>query len=148
MSFSVPNYQANGIAELAKDKEYKIEITQVRSKRSIQQNKMCWALVHAIAKHEGMTPDSVYCQAIEMANLKVDIIQCVEEALDRFRRTFRVVKVLERRKSEKGVDTVMVALYYGTSDYDTKEMSELNEHLLHYAANIGLDLSEYGDVWR
>lgn len=144
ISFVIPNYQAN--IELT-DKEYKIELNPVKSKRSLQQNKMCWALVYEIAKHEGMDPDTVYCQAIEMAKLKVDIIECIEDALERFRRTFRVVKVLEHRTSKKGVDTVLVALYYGSSDYDTNEMSKLNDHLLDYAARVGIDVSQYGDAW-
>lgn len=142
ISFIIPNYQSDVKLD---DKEYRIEITLAKSKRTLQQNRLCWALVYEIAKHEGMEPDVVYAQAIEMAKLKVDIIECVSEALERLRRAFRVVKILEQRQSKKGVDTVLVALYYGTSDYDTKEMSALNEHLLDYAARVGIDVSKYGE---
>lgn len=148
VSFSVPNYQANALAEIDKGKEYKIELTEVKSKRSLIQNKYMWALIHDIAIHEGMDPDEVYCQIIKQAGIKTEFIETVPEAVERLKRAFRVVVERDRRTSPKGVETVVVQCYYGSSLFDTKEMSDFIDRMLDYAANVGLDLSEYKDVWR
>jgi hypothetical protein len=148
VSFSVPNYQATQLNELDKGKDYKIELTEVKSKRSLIQNKYMWALIHEIAKHEGMEADEVYCHIIKQSGIKTEFIETIPEAVERFKRVFRVVVERDRRTSPKGVETVVVQCYYGTSTFDTKEMSDFIDRMLDYAANVGLDLSEYKDVWR
>lgn len=146
ISFVIPPYMA-GI-KLDKSLIYKIEITQLKSKRSLQQNAYMWKVIHDIAKHEGMDPDEVYCQIIKQAGIKTEFIETVPEAVERLKRAFRVVVERDRRTSPKGVETVVVQCYYGTSTFDTKEMSDFIDRMLDYAANVGLDLSEYKDVWR
>lgn len=140
LSFIIPSYQK---IELDRDKTYKIEITELKSKRSLWQNKFCWALIDKIAKHEGMTDLDVYCQIIEMANIRTEVIETLPEAIERLSKVFRVVKVLEERTSKKGNSTVLLRLYFGTSTFDTKEMSDFIERLLDYARQIGIDVSEY-----
>ena len=41
VSFAIPNYMARYI-DCERDKDYKIAITEVKSKRSLQQNAMLW----------------------------------------------------------------------------------------------------------
>jgi len=141
VSFIVPNYQAE--LELNHDLIYKIEITEMKSKRSLWQNRLTWALINEIAKHEGLDDLDVYCQVIELAKIRTEFIETIPEAIERLSRAFRVVKVLEERTSVKGVKTVIAKCYYGASTFDTKEMSEFIEHLLDYAARVGIDVSEY-----
>lgn len=141
VSFVVPNYQSE--LNLNSDQVYKIEITEIKSKRSLWQNKLCWALIDKIAKHEGMMDIDVYCQIIELAKIRTEFIETIPEAIERLSRAFRVVKVLEHRVSQKGSKTVLLKLYYGSSTFDTKEMSDFIEQLLNYASQIGIDVSEY-----
>jgi len=141
ISFVVPNYQAE--IEFKTDQVYKIEITEIKSKRSLWQNKMMWALINEIAKHEGMSDNDVYCQIIELAKIRTEFIETIPEAITRLSQAFRVVRVLEERTSQKGVKTVLLKLYYGSSTFDTKEMSDFIERLLDYAAQIGIDVREY-----
>lgn len=141
ISFIIPNYQSD--LKLEHDKVYKIEITEMKSKRSLWQNKYCWAIIDKIAKHEGMEDLDVYCQIIEMANIRTEVIETLPEAIERLSKVFRVVKVLEERTSKKGNKTVLLRLYFGTSTFDTKEMSDFIDRLLDYASQIGIDVSEY-----
>ena len=148
VSFIVPAYQANELAELDKTKEYKITVNELKLKRSEYQNKYLWMLIDKIAKHEGMTSLDVYTQIIRMANIKTEFIQALPEALDKLRKVFRVVVEVERRTSPKGVETALVQCYYGTSVFDTNEMSEFIDRMLDYAARCEVDLGEYEGVWK
>ena len=85
----------------------------------------------------------VYCQIIEMAKIRTEFIETIPEAITRLSSVFRVVKELEQRESKKGNKTVLVKCYYGTSTFDTKEMSDFIDVLLDYAIQIGIDVSEY-----
>ena len=140
LSFEVPTYQ---LPELDQSKTYKLEITEMKSKRSIWQNNYSWKIINEIAKHEGLDDLDVYCQVIELAKIRTEFLETIPEAIERLSRAFRVVKVLEERTSQKGVKTVVVKCYYGSSTFDTKEMSEFIERLLDYAARVGIDVSEY-----
>jgi hypothetical protein len=56
VSFAIPNYMARYI-DMERDKDYKITITEVKSKRSLQQNAMLWDLISQIAKASDLIPD-------------------------------------------------------------------------------------------
>lgn len=143
VSFVVHKYMLEEFKKIDINKDYKIEITEVKSKRSIFQNSMMWAIIDKIAKHEGMLELDVYCQIIEMAKIRTEFIETIPEAITRLSSVFRVVKELEQRESKKGNKTVLVKCYYGTSTFDTKEMSDFIDVLLDYASKIGIDVSEY-----
>ena len=58
--------------DLETDKDYVSEIKEVKSKRSLQQNKYMWALIHELSHHENMnnTEVEIYTLALEEANSK------------------------------------------------------------------------------
>ena len=143
VSFIIPTYQAKSIDELNAELEYKLELTPIKSKRSLFQNKYMWALINEIAQIEGMDKDEVYCQIIKMANIKIEFIETIPEAIEKLRKLFRVIIERETRTSSKGVKTVMLECYYGSSTFDTKEMSEFIERLMDYAQQVGINTVEY-----
>ena len=144
ISFIIPNYQAD--IELT-DSVYKIELSPIKSKRSLNQNRLMWQLLSDVAKHEGMDADEVYIQVIKMANIRTEILQVLPEAVERLSRVFKLVVERDKRTSPKGVEMVVVECYYGSSQFDSKEMSDFIDKLLFYAQTIGIDTSQYGDNW-
>ena len=144
ISFIIPNYQADVKLE---DKEYKLELTPIKTKRSLQQNKYMWQVISDIAKHEGMDSDEVYAQIVKQANIKTDIFQVLPEAIERLSRVFKLVVERDKRTSPKGIEMVVVECYYGSSQFDSKEMSDFIDKLLFYAQTVGIDTSQYGDNW-
>ena len=65
------------LKELSPDKEYSIEIKEIKSKRSIEQNRFLWLLMHEIDKvMNGKASDEmgVYIMCLERANAKFDYI--------------------------------------------------------------------------
>lgn len=146
-SFVVPNYQAKSLEEMDETKVYKIEITELKSKRSLFQNKYLWALIHDISRIQGMDEVDVYCQIIKMAKIKTEFIETIPAAIERLNKVFRVVVERDRRVSTKGIETVVLECYFGTSTFDTHEMSEFIEKLLDYASESGINVSEYGGFY-
>jgi predicted RNA methylase len=145
LSFVIPDYMAKYLT--LEEKDYKVEITELKSKRSLQQNKYMWKYIHEVAKKQGMDDDEVYCQLIEMANIEAEYLTIIPEAMQRLkeRGLFRVLKIAEERISSKGVKTLMVKGYYGTSTFNTQEMSDFIDRLLDYCQHVGVDTSEFNE---
>lgn len=144
LSFTIPLWQEKNVI-LDSDKDYKLEITEIKSKRSLRQNALMWTVIHKIATKIGMTDDEVYCNIIEMANLKAVYLQTVPMAKVDLLKVFRVVQEAEThiRTSENGIETQVYKCYYGTSKYDTSEMNEIIEQTLAYAHKCEVDVREF-----
>ena len=78
------------------NKLYSIEIKEPKSKRSIQQNKLLWELIHLIAKKQGQDDMEVYCELLERADAKSDYVLARPETEDALRKTFRGVKFIRQ----------------------------------------------------
>lgn len=143
VSFIIPAYQANYLSELVEEEEYKIEVTKIKSKRSLQQNRLIWQMIGQIAKHEGMESMEVYCQIIKLAKIKIEFIETIPEAIPKLKNLFREVVEREVRCSAKGVTTVMLECFYGTSTFTVPEMSDFVDRMLDYAEKIGINTMEY-----
>ena len=147
VSFVVDSYLAREFGKL-EDKLYKIEITEVKSKKSLMQLRYLWKLIHEIAHAEGSDEIEVYCNIIKMAKIKTVFIETVPQAKQDLEKAFRAVIERDVRTSQKGVTTSVFECYYGVSTFDVPEMSEFIDRMLDYATQVGVDLTEYGDTWR
>ena len=144
VSFDIPNYMARYI-DMEKDKDYKIAITEVKSKRSLQQNAMLWELISQIAKASDLIPDEdrVYMELIKLAKIKTVHIQTIPEARNDLLKAFRYIIEKERRTSDKGVETVVYECFYGSSTFSTEEMTRFIDVTLYYAEQVGINTKEY-----
>lgn len=124
-------------------KNYVIELKEVRSKRTLKQNKMMWALIRKIASHEDMQqePDEIYISALEEANLRSTYLLAPEEAEDELRKNFRAVKVI-RPEQFKGREMIVYKCFLGSSKLNTKEMNQLLEIIKYWAEDLGIDTNE------
>jgi len=147
ISFTVDGYLTREFGKL-EDKLYKIEITEVKSRKSLMQLRYLWKLIHDIARAEGSDEMEVYCNIVKMAKIKTVFIETVPQAKRDLEKAFRAVIERDVRTSQKGVTTSVFECYYGVSTFDVKEMSEFIDRMLDYATQVGVNMSEYGDVWR
>ena len=144
VSFAIPNYMARYI-DCEKDKDYKIAITEVKSKRSLQQNALLWNLISEIAKASDLLPDEdrIYMELIKLAKIKTVHIQTIPEARNDLLKAFRLLHEKERRTSDKGVETVVYECFYGSSTFTQEEMTRFIEVTLYYAEQHGISTKEY-----
>ena len=145
MSFIIPSYQSRYLDKLAEDETYQIDITPYRSKRSRDQNGFFWALLGEIEKHLSgrfMDEFSLYCQILEMANVKYEYVMCLPEAVLNVTHEFRAIHKVDEREYN-GVQMVVLKCYIGSSKFTIKQMNELIEVAIDYARQSGIDVDRY-----
>lgn len=124
------------------DQEVNVEIKKASKHRSKTANDFCWALCTDIgnAMKPPLPKEEVYRDAIEEVGA-YEIMHIQAEAIPTFRKIWAdrgtgwITKVVDY-SPVKGCK--MVFAYYGSSTYDTVEMSRLIDYLKDQADNCGV----------
>lgn len=140
-------YHQEQIKELKKDVDYRIEIEEVKSTRSIYQNNLMWKIIHDIAIARGGDRASeddwnIYLEALERTGAKFEYIAVLPQAEDILKKQFRAIKLMNTFE-HKGKTFNQYKVYYGSSKLNTKEMSLLLEMVKDIAVENGVDISIY-----
>ena len=130
------------LLKLDKDKMYLCEVKEPKSKRSIEQNKMLWSLIHAIAKETHQDDMDVYCGCLERADALSDYVITAYDMADDLRKCFRGVRFV-RKQEVNGKECNIYKVYIGSSKMDTKEMTELLDITLQICAELGIQTEVY-----
>lgn len=133
----------NNIEKL-KDDKLCIEIKKNRNKRSLDANSYCWVLCDKIAKElckDGtvITKEDVYKKEIlQIGTFEPFIVQ--ERTFENFKRIWEKqgLGFLVQEVSRKD-KCVKVNCYYGSSTYDTKEMSLLIQSIVELANTLNIE---------
>lgn len=130
------------LLKLDMDKLFICEVKEPKSKRSIQQNKMLWQLIHSIAKAQHQDDMEVYCALLERADALSDYIITAYDMEDDLRKCFRGVRFV-RKQEVNGKECNIYKVYIGSSKMDTKEMTELLDITLQLCAELGIPTMGY-----
>lgn len=130
------------LLKLDMDKLFICEIKEPKSKRSIQQNKMLWQLIHSIAKETHQDDMEVYCACLERADALSDYIITAYDMEDDLRKCFRGVRFV-RKQEVNGKECNIYKVYIGSSKMNTKEMTELLDITLQICAELGIQTEVY-----
>lgn len=136
----------NLIPELLKmdmDKYFEISIKEPSNKRSLQQNRLLWKVIHLIAKETQQDDNEVYCAMLEKADALSDYIITAVEMEDALRKSFRGIRFM-RIQEVNGKDCYIYKVYLGSSKMNIKEMNELLDITLKVANDLGIYL-DYED---
>jgi hypothetical protein len=126
---------------IEKGKELKVDIKQYRNKRSLDANSYCFVLCQKIAEAIGNTKEFVYKQAIKQVG-QFEIVPIKDIAVERWIEAWESKglgwqsEVIEDSKLEGYKNTIN---YFGSSVYDTREMSLLLEEIVGQAKELGID---------
>lgn len=131
----------NELLKLDMDKFYICEIKEPKSKRSLEQNKLLWKLIHRIAKETYQDDMDVYCGVLERADALSDYVITAVDMEEALRKSFRGVKFI-RMQVVNGKDCYVYKVYLGSSKMDTKEMNELIEITMQVCSEYGIDTRE------
>ena len=123
--------------KLDMDKLFVVEIKEPKSKRSLEQNKMLWQLIHAIAKETHQDDMEVYCSLLERADALSDYIITAYDMEDELRKCFRGVRFV-RKQEVNGKDCNIYKVYIGSSKMNTKEMTELLDITLQLCGELNI----------
>ena len=123
-----------------KDKDINVEIKKYSKKRSLDASAYCWTLIDKIAEKTRIKKSEVYRNAIRDIGGVSTIICVKDEAVDSLCNgwcTHGIGWQCETSKS-KLPGCTNVTLYYGSSVYDSKQMSMLIDSLIQDAESIGI----------
>lgn len=123
-----------------------VEIKAFKSQRSLEQNRMLWALLGKMAeavsgKNTKTTTEECYCAMLEETNAAYEYLLALPETENELRSVFRVIRKVDEREVN-GKILNMYRCYKGSSNYDTKEMTKLIETTLDKLAEMGIYDSE------
>lgn len=127
------------IISLDNTKVYKCTIEEYKYKRSIEQNKKLWKIIHLIAKQTNMDDFDVYVGLLEKADAKSDYVITATDLEVELRKNFRGVKFV-RRQEVNGKDCYVYKVYIGSSKMNTKEMTELLDIAILTASELNIPL--------
>ena len=136
-------------------KKFDVEVKPHRNKRSTDANAYCWNLCEEIAKKIDGTKNEVYRQAIQHVGV-YEIIPIRHDAVGRYVEAWRkngIGWIAEKDRDSKFAGYVNVFTYYGSSAYDTKEMSRLIDYIVEEAKRLGIEtktpeqLAELVNLW-
>ncbi len=142
------------VAEL-KGKQIQFNAKELKSKRSIEQNDMFWALVGKISdkingSHRELEMMNIYGYLLKEANIKRDYVRILEKAKHILEDNFRaVIEVPNSKRHEpNGSETVGYWVYHGSSSFNVKEMTELIDIALDTCTDLGIDDQDIETIRR
>lgn len=117
------------------------EIKQKKSLRSLDANALAWVLIDKLAAVTGVPSSEVYRRAVRDVGGNAEIVCVKAEAAPQLR------KIWESRglgwQTEDDISKlpgcVNVILYYGSSTFDTRQMSRLIDNLMQDARAVGIE---------
>lgn len=125
------------LPKLDKNEEYILEVKSFSQDRSLEQNKMMWAIIQTIADMTGNDIMKIYLTGLKKLGVKTEYIIALPEAEERLKAVFRHVEIVDTRDYNNKKMNVY-RCYYGSSTFNTKEMTIL----IDYFQGIYYDLTE------
>lgn len=128
------------------DKPISIEIKRYREKRSKNANDFMWAMSTEIAKNQRVTPEEVYRKEIREAGVCEPMV-CKSEAYPRISEIWgeRGIGWFTVKTDEADGWTYFLE-YYGSSVYDTAEMSRLIDNTVQDAKALGIETASPAEI--
>lgn len=136
---------------------YVCEIKQKRPKRSLNANSYCWVLIGEIAEKLNISNQAVYELMLQRYSKAYTYMivppHAVRQVIDTLKEGhIYAYEIGEKRVS--GKDGMQLQLYYGSSTFDTKEMSRLIDGIVSEAKDLGIEtetpeeLARLKDEWN
>lgn len=118
---------ASYIDSLSDNKSYKLVLSEIRQKRSLNANAYAWVLMDKLAEKTHVPKTEIYKSYIKEIGGNSEIVCVMNEALDDLRNGWEHNGLgwLTDTLPSKIPGCTNVVLYFGSSIYDTKQMSRL-----------------------
>lgn len=141
--------------ELAHGSPLRLTLTveRQRKKRSLEQNRMMWALLTIMADHYnggrtgGITPEDCYTEMLEQYGAVFDYLEVPVGAVPILRRSYRLVHVVELLDGNR----CTVKCSQGSSSFTTEQMGQLIDGIFDRLAEMGVNdpnVTAYWQEWK
>ena len=131
-----------------KDKKYVIEVKQYKNKRSLDANAYCWVLINKLSEKTNISVTEIYRHAIKDIG-GVSITSCLKsEAVPMFKKAWASHGMGWQVETfpSKIEGCTNVTAYYGSSVYDTVQMSRLIDSIVAECQEQGIETMTPNDL--
>lgn len=122
-------------------RDVEVQIKDYKRKRSLDANGYAWVLIGKLASRLGLTKTEVYQSAIREIGGVSDVICLQDKAKEAFKRSWESNGIgwqCEEMPSKlEGCTNIVV--YYGSSSYDSRQMSALIDGLIDECRQYGIE---------
>ena len=137
-------------------KDLKCKIEPFKAKRSLSANAYAFLLIDKLAEKLRIPPKEVYRNAIRNIGGVSDVVCCQDFAVEDFCRKWEKKGIgWQTETFESKIDgCTNIICYYGSSDYDTKQMSRLIDNIVQDCKAVGIEtmtpaeLERLCDAWQ
>lgn len=132
------------------DKELKAEIKPFKAKRSLDSNGYAWSLINQLAYKLNISPKEVYKNAIKNIGGVSAVVCCKDNAVEEFCRGWEKKGIgWQTETLESKIDgCTNIICYYGSSTYDTKQMSRLIDNIVQDCKAVGIETMTPAELER
>lgn len=138
--------QARTFIDNLTDRLYVAALKVFRQKRSLDANAYAWLLMNKIAVALETDKDEIYLQMLEKYGVFTHLI-VKEKAVDRVMQAWRICRNLGQ-VTVNGNTGIQLQCYYGSSTYDTKEMSVLINGIVYECKQMGIETATPEELSR
>ena len=127
-----------------------VDIRPVRDKRTLDQNRLMWALLNKLAlalsggTPGGVTAEACYMDMLQEYGAEVEVWRVPYKALDALRKAYRVVQLVELLDGGQCIVRVGV----GSSQFDRQQMAGFIDRIFDRLAELGVDDAETTQQYR
>lgn len=118
-----------------------IKIDKFRQKRSLDANAYCWGLIDKLAAKVNLSREDVYKQAIREIGGVSDTVCVKDQAVDKLCEQWQKNGIGWQAECfpSKIPGCTNVTLFYGSSTYDTAQMSRLIDSVIQDCKAVGIE---------
>lgn len=136
--------------------DVEITIKKWFKKRSLDANAYCWVLIDRLARVLNLPKETVYRDAIRQIGGVSEVVCVVSAGAEKLKRSWQKHGIgwqVEEMPS-KLPGCTNLCLYYGSSVYDTRQMSQLVDHIVRECEEQGIptisdeELERLKSNWR
>lgn len=138
---AIPNMEARRFVAEMKPIKYSLEIKEYRERRSLDANAYCWVLLDKLSAVMGKPKTEIYRDYIREIGGNSETVCVVNSAVDKLREGWEHNGLGWQTEIllSKIEGCTNVVLYYGSSTYDTKQMSRLIDMVVEDCKEQGIE---------
>ena len=148
ISFTTNKSILKSFGNIDEDKDLTVQVKEYRQKRSLSQNAYMWVLLDEIAKVVGNTKEEIYKTLVKDYGV-FEVLPLKDEAVKRFNHNWEknglgwFTQIIGKSKL-KGYTNLIA--YYGSSTYDTKEMTRLLNAVVEECKELGIQTMTLSEI--
>lgn len=142
LCLGIPYKDAKKFVGEMRPRKYVAEIKEYRSRRSLDANAYCWALIGKLSAKLGIPAEQIYREAIQDVGDNSEIMPVKDKALDRWRMNWEkkgIGWLCDVIGPSKFKGYTNVRNIYGSSVYDTAQMNRLIDIIVQECKAQGIE---------